>query len=37
MSGVGEAGGCPPQEISTRLMSSIKIMTFPDLFIFTSM
>jgi hypothetical protein len=37
ISGVGGAGGCPPQETSNTLISSIKIMTFTDLFIFTSM
>jgi hypothetical protein len=36
MSGVGEAGGCPPQEASSTLISSIIINNFPVLFIFTS-
>jgi hypothetical protein len=34
ISGVGEAGGCPPQETRSTLTSSIKNMTFPVLFIF---
>jgi len=37
ISGVGEAGGCPPQEINRALISSIRRITFPDFFIFTSM
>jgi hypothetical protein len=35
ISGVGEAGGCPPQETSSTLRSRIKTITFPILFIFT--
>jgi hypothetical protein len=34
ISGVGEAGGCPPQETNSTLTSRIKRMTFPFLFIF---
>lgn len=34
ISGVGEAGGCPPQETSSTLMSRIKRMAFTVLFIF---
>jgi len=34
ISGVGEAGGCPPQDTRSTLMSRIKSMTFPVLFIF---
>ena len=35
ISGVGEAGGCPPQETSSTLTSRIMRMAFPVLFIFT--
>jgi len=35
ISGVGEAGGCPPQETSITLMSTLKSRILPILFIFT--
>jgi hypothetical protein len=37
ISGVGEAGGCPPQETSSTVARSIRMIDFPACFIFTSM